>query len=256
MDRFSLALSLAEAASVYLLEHASLSRTSSSKGENDYVTEADKNVERMIISGIREQFPEDDVFGEESGESGKSENRWIIDPIDGTVDFMNSFPCYTISIAYEEKGCLKFGIVKCPPLGETFYAKSGEGAYLNGKRIKVQSGIPLRKSLAIMVPPHRHPELLRSYFEKMYDLYSVFTDQRSLGSAAISLCFVASGRVALYYETMLEEYDVAAGILIAREAGAIVDVTRSGHHIKSIVCGTEEAVKGLYGKIGNKTDLF
>ena len=254
-SRFEVAMDAARKASEFLLSHEAMARSVKEKAENDYVTEADKATEELIISTIREHFPQDSILGEESGEISGSPNRWIIDPIDGTVDFMNSFPCYTVSIAYQENGETRFGIVAVPRQGEYFWAEKGKGAYLNGERIRVRSGLALRKSIAIMGPPHRHPELLSSYFEKMYSLYSLFSDQRSLGSAAISLSYVASGRVAAYYETMLEEYDVAAGVLLVREAGGVVDIRMDGHHVKSIIAGSKESVEGIYGKIGHQTCL-
>ena len=132
---------------------------------------------------------------------------------------MNHFPFYTVSIAYEENGETVFGIVSVPEQGEIFYAKKGEGAYLNSEKIAV-STLESHKALAILVPPHRHHEELDGYLTSMRRLYEIYSDVRSIGSAALSLCYLASGRVSCYYERLLHIYDVAAGLLIAKEAGA------------------------------------
>ena len=219
--RFSLALDLAKEAGDFLLSHENLRSEISLKGENDFVTSADKASERLIIGRIKECFPEDAVLGEESG-GARQGVRWIIDPIDGTVDFMTSFPAYTVSIGFEDEEGLAFGVIICPRQGEIFSALRGEGAYLNGKRIHTSEDLPLPESIAILVPPHRHKEHLHSYLETEEKLYYVLSDVRALGSAALSLCYVASGRCALYYERALHIYDVAAGVVIVREAGGKV----------------------------------
>ncbi len=219
-DRFAIAWKAAELASSFLLSHESLRKEISEKAENDYVTKADKECERIIISAIQESFPEDSIYGEESGETeGKGKGRWIIDPIDGTVDFMASFPAYTVSIAFEDDEGIAFGIVAVPRQGETFSAFRGEGAFLNGERIRTDETTPLGETLAILVPPHRFHAALHGYIEKMERFYYSFTDMRSIGSAALSLCYVAAGRCTAYYELRLHLYDVAAGLLILREAG-------------------------------------
>ena len=221
-ERFDLAKSVSEKAASFLLSHENLRKEISAKAENDYVTSADKECERLIISSIREAFPEDSIYGEESGETdGDGCGRWIIDPIDGTVDFMASFPNYTISIAFEDENGIAFGIVTVPRQHETFSAFRGEGSFLNGTRIHTDETTPLEKTLAILVPPHRQHDLLHGYIEKMERFYYSFTDMRSLGSAAVSLCYVASGRCTAYFELCLHLYDIAAGLIILKEAGGI-----------------------------------
>ena len=217
--RFEKALEAATAASAFLLSHENLRHEINIKGVNDFVTLADKKCEEIIIRTIQEAFPDDSILGEESGMKGKSGSRWIIDPIDGTVDFMASFPDYTVSIAYEDESGILFGVVSVPRQNEVFSAFRGEGAYLNGKRIRTDETTPLSETVAILVPPHRYHDILDSYMVKMRRFYDYVSDMRSLGSAAISLCYVAAGRVSIYYELGLHIYDIAAGLIILREAG-------------------------------------
>lgn len=220
--RFFEARNAVQQASDFLLSHENLRTAITAKAENDYVTSADRECERLLISSLSRAFPDDSFLGEESGVKGEGRCRWIIDPIDGTVDFMASFPDYTISVAFEDENGIAFGIVMVPRQAEEFTAFRGEGAYLNGMRIHTDETSPLGKTLAILVPPHRHHKYLHGYMERMERFYSVISDMRSLGSAAISLCYVAAGRVSMYYEIGLHIYDCAAGIIIVREAGGAV----------------------------------
>ena len=216
--RFEEAVKISRDASAFLLTHESLRRDIGSKAENDYVTEADKECERLILSRIVQAFPSDAILSEESGGTDHG-CRWIVDPIDGTVNFMSSFPDYTISIAFQDEEGIAFGVVTVPRQGEEFTALRGEGAYLNGERIHVDEKIPLSQSLALLVPPHRHKEYLKTYMEGMERFYHIISDVRSIGSAALSLCYVASGRCSMYYEMALHIYDCAAGMIILEEAG-------------------------------------
>ena len=192
------------------------------KAENDYVTEADGTVERMIREAISKAFPSDSVYGEEFGGETGSRRRWIIDPIDGTVNFMASFPDYTVSIAYEDEEGLAFGVVAVPRQHEVFCAFRGEGAFLNDSPIHTDESEDTSRTLALLVPPHRHHEMLDGYIVRMRRFYEIISDVRSIGSAALSLCYVACGRASMYYETALHIYDCAAGIVIVREAGGMV----------------------------------
>ena len=255
MDRAGLAARLeaakriADEASAFLLSHESLRAEYVAKAENDYVTAADRECERLIISSIARAFPDDAIYGEESGESGSGSCRWIIDPIDGTVDFMSSFPDYTVSIAFEDEDGLAFGIVMVPRQNEEFSAFRGEGAWLNGKRIHTDETTPLKETLAILVPPHRHHRYLREYMERMERFYYVISDMRSLGSAAISLCYVASGRVSMYYELGLHIYDCAAGIVIVREAGGSVTLLTEDEDWIEIAASSASAHEAMMGCI-------
>ena len=221
-ERFRLAQELADQASGFLLSHESLRLSTETKAENDYVTAADGTVERMIREAIGQAFPDDLVYGEEYGGAEDRVRRWIVDPIDGTVNFMASFPDYTVSIAYEDEDGLAFGVVAVPRQHETFSAVRGEGAFLNGSPIHTDEREDTSRTLALLVPPHRHHEMLDGYIMRMRRFYEIVSDMRSIGSAALSLCYVACGRASMYYETALHIYDCAAGIVILREAGGKV----------------------------------
>ena len=220
--RYQLAKDIAQEASAFLLSHESMRLSTRTKAENDYVTEADGTVERMIREAISKAFPSDSVYGEEFGGETGSRRRWIIDPIDGTVNFMASFPDYTVSIAYEDEEGLAFGVVAVPRQHEVFCAFRGEGAFLNDSPIHTDESEDTSRTLALLVPPHRHHEMLDGYIVRMRRFYEIISDVRSIGSAALSLCYVACGRASMYYETALHIYDCAAGIVIVHEAGGMV----------------------------------
>ncbi len=189
------------------------------KGTNDFVTTTDREVETFICTWIRERFPQDGVLGEEYGtQEGSDGYVWVIDPVDGTVNFMNSFPLHCISIALQKDGSLVAGAVLNPVYDELFSAAEGQGAYLNGKRIRCTS-LPLEQSVALVVPPHRRHESLERFWQNERRIYEMVSDTRSIGSAAMSICYVASGRASMYYEWYLHYYDYAAALLIAKEAG-------------------------------------
>ena len=189
------------------------------KGTNDFVTTTDREVETFIRTRISERFPQDGVLGEEYGtQEGSDGYVWVIDPVDGTVNFMNSFPLHCISIALQKDGLLVAGAVLNPVYDELFSAAEGQGAYLNGKRIRCTS-LPLEQSVALVVPPHRRHESLERFWQNERRIYEIVSDTRSIGSAAMSICYVASGRASMYYEWYLHYYDYAAALLIAKEAG-------------------------------------
>jgi myo-inositol-1(or 4)-monophosphatase len=195
--------------------------------EVNLVTETDQKAERAIIRIIRKQFPDHDILAEESHE-GKSladvrrgrVKRWIIDPVDGTTNFAHGLPLSCVSIGYEENGSMKLGGVFNPVLGEWFWAERGKGASLNGKRIHVSKTRKLMSSLLVTGFPYDRRNKVK-YYLKMFEAFMVKTHGvRRLGSAALDLCYVACGRFEGFWELGLKPWDVAAGTLIAREAGA------------------------------------
>ncbi len=237
--RYKKALEVADKVSAFLLSHESLRRNVSDKAANDYVTAADKKAEEMIERELKSAFPDDSFYGEEGGREGDSDNLWIIDPIDGTVNFMNSFPCYTISIAFKDEDCMRLGVVALPRQNEVFSAIAGKGAFLNGERIHTEENGDMKKSLALLVPPHRIHQYLDGYMAKMRKLYEVISDVRSIGSAALSLCYVAAGRCDMYYEIGLHIYDIAAGALIVKEAGGAVTYINDDEDFIEIVASSD-----------------
>ena len=240
-SRYELALDISKQASAFLLENERLGKQITTKAENDYVTLADKECEKLIVDSILKAFPEDAIFGEESGSIGTSEGRWIIDPIDGTVNYFNGFPNYTISIAFEDEAGLALGVVTVVRQNETFHAMRGCGEFLNDDRIYTNEAIDNKKALAILVPPHRHHDLIDAYMAKMRKFYDHFSDMRSIGSAACSICYVAAGRVGVYYEEYLALYDMAAGVVILKEAGGECLIRKYSDYRIDILAGSKKA---------------
>lgn len=192
-----------------------------SKGLNDIVTEMDSATERFIINHLKIRFPNDNFFGEEMGESiNGNGGRWIIDPIDGTDNYVHNIPNFTISIGYENMdGVLSLGVVYNPSQDEMFSAAKGYGSFLNGNPIHVSRVDNSKLALSITSPPFRIHNKLPLYLKIMESILVQTTDIRDLGSAALSLCYVACGRVDAYYEFGLKYYDFAAGLVILEEAG-------------------------------------
>ena len=192
-----------------------------SKGLNDIVTDMDSASERFIIDFLKVRFPDDNFLGEELGEisSGKG-GRWIIDPIDGTDNYVHNIPNYSVSIGYENvEGVLSIGIVYNPCQDELFHAVKGGGAFLNGKPISV-SGIKAPSlSLFIVSPPFRMHDKASIYFKILETIFMQAGDIRRFGSAALDLCYIACGRADAFFEFGLQSYDIAAGLVILSEAG-------------------------------------
>ena len=188
------------------------------KSENDFVTEMDVKSEMLIREALLTACPEDQFFGEETGGAAEATGRWIVDPIDGTSNFMRGNRLYTISIAYEHDGAQQIGCVYCPGTDELFLAVRGEGATLNGKPIHV-SNTTLSDAVVHLGFGHRIP-VNREHMLKLFpDLLRAVSDVRRTGSAAYDLCSVAAGRSDAFLELGLSLYDYAAGYVILTEAG-------------------------------------
>ena len=229
MERYEFTKELIKRAGAFLLSHKAERTNVFDKSANDYVTQADRECEALITSAIRKVFPDDGLYCEESGENaGSSGYTWVIDPIDGTVNYMNTFPLYTISIALCRGDEPVMGCVYVPEYDELFSSMKGNGAYLNGEKIHVTSESDMKHSLALCVPPHRMHDQLPFYMERYDRVLRAVSDIRSVGSAALSLCYVASGRCSIYYELGLHAYDFAAGALILKEAGGVFRYEKRG----------------------------
>jgi len=188
--------------------------------ETNLVTEIDKKSEHLIINKIKKHFPNHDFLGEESGAAEvKSKYRWIIDPLDGTVNYTHALPIYCVSIGLEYKGEIILGVVYDPSLDELFTAEKGKGAKLNKKRIEVSKTSKLMESLTVTGFPYdvrEHPEPAVTHFRNfLAETQAV----RRLGSAALDLCYVAAGRFDGFWEGVIRPWDMAAGVLIVTEAG-------------------------------------
>ena len=194
------------------------------KAAFELVTEADAAVEKYLLEQIQTAFPHHSINAEESGEQERdSDHKWYIDPIDGTLNYAHGFPIYAVSVAYAYKGELQLGVI-CNPAGhETYWAAKGQGARLNGKPIQVSSTKTLQDSLLITGFRKFLIDTPRSNLNNFIRLSREVQTVRRLGSAALDLAYVACGRAESFWEIELNPYDVAAGILIVREAGGIVD---------------------------------
>jgi myo-inositol-1(or 4)-monophosphatase len=193
------------------------------KGIIDLVSEADHQSEQLLLGYIHQNFPNDRIVAEESGElEGSSGQAWYIDPLDGTVNYVHGVPIYSVSIAYAEQGTLRLGVVYDPSRDECFSAELGGGAWLNGKPVHPSTASTLDQALLVTGFPYD----IRSNPDNNLDHYAYFAlhsqGVRRLGSAALDLCYVACGRLDGFWELRLNSWDVAAGGLIAREAGAVV----------------------------------
>lgn len=195
----------------------------SEKGHNDFVSNIDKRSETLIIETIREAYPEHAILAEESGEHDGSGVTWIIDPLDGTKNFIYGIPQFAVSIAVMENNRIQHGIVYDPVKNELFTASRGSGASLNGNRIRVNQTKSLRDSLIGTGFPYRDNDNIDQYMDIFRDIMRQCRDIRRPGSAALDLCYVASGRYDGFYEFNLSIWDLAAGALMVEEAGGIVD---------------------------------
>jgi myo-inositol-1(or 4)-monophosphatase len=193
------------------------------KGAIDLVTDVDIRSEKYLIESIRGRYKDHRIVSEESGiNQGGDCCVWFIDPIDGTVNFAHGIPIFSISIAYAQDGQLELGVIYDPMRDECFSAEHGRGSWLNGKPIRASSAKDLGHSLMITGFPYD----IRTNPENNLDHYASFAltslGVRRLGSAALDLCYIAAGRFDGYWELRLNSWDIAAGELIAREAGALV----------------------------------
>lgn len=196
------------------------------KSPNNFVSEVDIAAEQIIVKTIQEAYPDHQIVGEEGTKTGNdnSEYRWVIDPIDGTTNFIKGLPHFAISIAIYKNNKLEAGLVYQPISDEMFSAARGQGATLNDRKIRANTTLP-ESAIITTGFPFKNADLMPKQIKCMKNILSVFPDIRRLGSAALDLCYVACGRVDGYYEFGVSEWDIAAGALIAQESGAIVSDT-------------------------------
>jgi len=190
------------------------------KGEIDLVTEADLAAEKKVLEVVVQNFPQDNILSEEAGRREEGSHRtWLIDPLDGTTNYAHQFPFFAVSIALEIDNEVVSGVVYNPYMDEFFEAVKGEGAYLNGERLRVSGTIGLHDALLATGFPydvHERPERVVALLEKMLVRAQGI---RRLGSAALDLCHVAAGKLDGFWEEDLKPWDTAAGDIILREAG-------------------------------------
>lgn len=192
-----------------------------SKGLNDIVTKMDRACEDFLVEELHRAFPDDDIHAEEGGlRRHAGTGCWIIDPIDGTENYVRGIPAYAVSIAFEEnRGRPDVGVVYCPPAGELYWAVRGSGAWLNDARIRVSDRSAPADAVSAVSPPFRLHQYAEEYFALYRNVFAATRDVRNTGSAALHTCYVAAGRVDGYFENGVHSYDIAAGLIIAEEAG-------------------------------------
>ena len=198
----------------------------STKGPGDFVTSADKRTEKIIIDELQKAHSDYGIITEESGSinTGNKNNRWIIDPIDGTTNFLNGIPQFAISIGYEEESEIKCGVIFDPIKNEMFCAEKGNGAYLNNSRIRVSNKKKLKDALLVTGGPRQSSKIKKEIFSEFVEVSNnILSPVRKFGSAALDLAYVACGRFDGYWQRELSYWDVAAGIIILKEAGGFVD---------------------------------
>ncbi len=197
--------------------------TIATKRSNDFVSEVDHKAEQAIIDTIKQSYPDHGVFAEESGKNDKtSDYQWIIDPLDGTTNFLHGFPQFAVSIGITHKNRLEAAVIYDPVAQELFTAARGEGAQLNEKRIRVSPRNGLEGALLATGFPYYDQSYLDTYMATLKAMMAPSAGIRRPGSAALDLAWCAAGRVDGFWEFNLKPWDIAAGALLVREAGGIV----------------------------------
>lgn len=204
--------------------------------DNDVVTIADKESESFIIDYIHTHYPEHGIISEESGKENEDrEWRWIIDPLDGTTNFSCGLPAFCVSIALEHSGETVVGVVYSPYLQECFYALKDKGAWFNGRRIHCSEKTEMSKAVVATGAPYDRKENPDNNLKEITKMALLVRGVRRMGSAAIDLCYTAAGFFDAYWELNLNIWDVAAGQLIAKEAGALSESIRSNRNYSILV---------------------
>jgi myo-inositol-1(or 4)-monophosphatase len=193
------------------------------KRANDFVTKVDRAAEEAILDTVRRAYPGHGFLAEESGQSdGAAEYRWIIDPLDGTTNFIHGFPQYCISIAVEQRGALAHAVVYDPVKNELFTASKGRGAFLNDRRIRVSKAVRLADALVGTGFPFKELSRIEPYTSQLKEIMHSSAGVRRAGAAALDLAYVACGRLDAFWELGLSPWDMAAGALLIQEAGGLV----------------------------------
>jgi myo-inositol-1(or 4)-monophosphatase len=219
-----------------------------SKGLNDFVTSIDHAAEAEIIGILREAYPHHAFLAEESGASGNSDTTWIIDPLDGTTNFMHGFPQFAVSIACQVTGKMEHAVIYDPMRQELFTTSRGQGAYLENRRLRVSRQRTLEGSLIGTGFPYRENlQYLDPYMAMMKTVMMRAAGLRRPGAASLDLAYVAAGRIDGFWEIGLKAWDTAAGTLLIREAGGLVGTLDGGEYKQNgnIVAGTPRVFNAL-----------
>ncbi|HET7763554.1 MAG TPA: inositol monophosphatase family protein [Burkholderiales bacterium] len=227
------------------------------KRHNDFVTEVDKAAEAAIIEILHRAYPDHSILAEESGatagSAGESEYTWIIDPLDGTTNFIHGFPQYAVSIGLRHKGVLQQGVVYDPTKNELFTATRGRGAFLNERRIRVSKRAQLNEALIGTGFPFRDLMSLDEYLGMFREITVRTAGIRRAGAAALDIAYVAAGRLDGFWEMGLSPWDMAAGALLVQEAGGLIgDFHGDAGYLESgrVVCGNPKVFAQLVQIVG------
>lgn len=227
------------------------------KAKNDYVTEMDQAVEKEILYHLCKAYPDHQFIGEESGASeSQSDYQWFVDPIDGTTNFIYDIPHFAISIGCFYKGKPQHAVILDPNKREEFTASRGQGAQLNGRRIRVSERRSLSGALIATGIPFNGKTMayIKPYLKSMEEiLQQESSGIRRMGAASLDLAYVAAGRLDGYWEMSLKPWDMAAGMLLIQEAGGFISDFGGGNNmVKSgnIVCGNQKVFKALLSIVG------
>ena len=219
------------------------------KGHNDYVSDADRKAEETVIDCIQKHYPDHAILAEESGVRGDSDTVWIIDPLDGTTNYLHGFPVFCVSIGVQVNGRMEHAAVYDPMRQELFTASRGAGAQLDGRRIRVSGQTQLERSLIGTGFPFRQADQeIGPYLDMLGKVVRNTSGVRRPGAAALDLAYVAAGRLDGFWETGLAPWDLAAGSLIIREAGGIVsglDGSENFMDTGHVLAGTPKIYAGL-----------
>lgn len=222
-----------------------------SKGPNDFVSEVDRAAEQAIIETLLEAYPDHGILAEESGrEHGRrnSDFLWIIDPLDGTTNFLHGFPVYAVSIALAHRGVVQQAVVYDPTRNDLFYASRGRGAFLNDRRLRVSKRTRLADALIGTGFPFRRGDNFKRYLKMFEEVMHSCAGVRRPGAAALDLCYVAAGWYDGFFETGLNPWDIAAGSLMITEAGGLIgNFTGEADFLfqREVVAGTPK----VYGQL-------
>ena len=219
------------------------------KGHNDFVSDADRAAEEAVIEVIHKHYPDHAILAEDSGVQGESDTVWIIDPLDGTTNFLHGFPQFCVSVGVQVKGRMEAAAVYDPLRQELFAAARGDGATLDDRKIRVSGRKDLEHALIGTGFPFRDPDLdVGPYMSMLTKVVRNTAGVRRPGAAALDLCYVASGRLDGFWESGLSAWDLAAGSLIIREAGGIIsglDGSEKYLDTGHVLCGTPKVYAGL-----------
>ena len=229
------------------------------KGPGDFVTSADKRTEKILIDELQKAYPEYGIITEETGVINKSnfKNRWIIDPIDGTMNFLNGIPQFAISIGYEEEGEIKCGVIFNPIMNELFCAEKGNGAYLNNSRIRVSNKKKITDALLVTGGPKGASKIKDKIYSEYINVSNNVSNVRKFGSAALDMAYVACGRFDGYWQRELNYWDIAAGIIILKEAGGFIDFFEEDINapIKKNILATNSSIHEQLKDLIDKKDI-